>query len=144
MGSPLGPTLANVFLCFHEKTWLDNCPLEFKPLLYRRYVDDTFVLFKNEDHAAQFLEYLNDRHQNIRFTMELENENKLAFLDLLIEKGNNKFESSVFRKKTFSGLGISFFSYCSHKFKINAIKTLLHRAFHLCSTYQYLDNEFQF
>ena len=26
MGSPLGPTLANVFLCYHEKVWLQNCP----------------------------------------------------------------------------------------------------------------------
>ena len=45
MGSPLGPTLANAFLSYHEQTWLENCPSEFKPVLYRRYVDDIFVLF---------------------------------------------------------------------------------------------------
>ena len=33
MGSPLGPTLANVFLCFHEKIWLQNCLFEFKPII---------------------------------------------------------------------------------------------------------------
>ena len=27
MGSPLGPTLANVFMCFHEATWLNDCSL---------------------------------------------------------------------------------------------------------------------
>ena len=32
MGSPLGPTLANVFLCYYEKIWLQNCPSEFKPV----------------------------------------------------------------------------------------------------------------
>ena len=42
MGSPLGPTLANIFLCFHEQIWLDNCPFEFKPVIYSRFVDDTF------------------------------------------------------------------------------------------------------
>ena len=42
MGSPLGPTLANAFLCFYEKKWVDNCSAEFKPLLYKRYVDDCF------------------------------------------------------------------------------------------------------
>ena len=42
MGSPLGPTFANAFLCFHEQIWLD----EFKPVYYRRYVDDIFVLFR--------------------------------------------------------------------------------------------------
>ena len=25
IGSPLGPTLANGFLCYHEKIWLQNC-----------------------------------------------------------------------------------------------------------------------
>ena len=43
MGSPLGPTLANIFLCFHEQIWLDNCPVEFKPVIYRRFVDDTSI-----------------------------------------------------------------------------------------------------
>ena len=30
MGSPLGPTLASAFLCFHEQIWLNECPDEFK------------------------------------------------------------------------------------------------------------------
>ena len=45
MGSPLGPTLANVFLVHFEKNWLQNCPSDFKPHSYRRYVNDIFVLF---------------------------------------------------------------------------------------------------
>ena len=36
MGSTLGPTHANVFLCYHEKVWLQNCPSEFKPVIYKR------------------------------------------------------------------------------------------------------------
>ena len=32
MGVPLGPTLANAFLCHYEKLWLDSCPPEFKPV----------------------------------------------------------------------------------------------------------------
>ena len=34
MGSPLGPSLANAFLSYHEKNWLKNCPQEFKPVFY--------------------------------------------------------------------------------------------------------------
>ena len=30
MGSPLGPTLANDFLCCHDKVWLQNCLSEYK------------------------------------------------------------------------------------------------------------------
>ena len=48
MGSPLGATLANVFLCYHEKIWFQNCPSEFKSVIYRRYRDDTFLLFRSK------------------------------------------------------------------------------------------------
>ena len=54
MGSPLGPTFANLFLCHFEKIWLQNCPSDFQPILYRRYVDDTFVIFKHENQAKLF------------------------------------------------------------------------------------------
>ena len=47
MGSPLGPTLANTFLYFHEQIWLNECPDEFKPVYYRKYVDDIFILFRS-------------------------------------------------------------------------------------------------
>ena len=42
VGLPLGPTLANVFLCHYEKIWLNECPTQFKPSVYRRYGDDIF------------------------------------------------------------------------------------------------------
>ena len=32
MGSPLGPTLANAFLCHYEKIWVNECPSQFKPV----------------------------------------------------------------------------------------------------------------
>ena len=38
MGSPLGPSLANAFLSYHEKTCLNNCPQGFKPVFYWCYV----------------------------------------------------------------------------------------------------------
>ena len=47
MGSPLGPILANLFMGFHEKRWLDQ--FQFcQVLLYRRYVDDIICLFKSK------------------------------------------------------------------------------------------------
>ena len=75
MGLPLGPTFANIFLCYHEIQWLSDCPKEFKPSHYFRYVDDTFVLFSNIIHANKFLEYLNSKHPLINFTMETESRN---------------------------------------------------------------------
>ena len=66
MGSPLGPIFANIFMCFLEEKFLDQCPNSFKPIFYKRYVDDTFVLFKEEIHAQLFLDFINDFHHNIK------------------------------------------------------------------------------
>ena len=54
MESPLGPTLANIFLCHYEDIWLRNCLLECKPSYYKRYVDDIFVLFKSDTKVKSF------------------------------------------------------------------------------------------
>ena len=45
MGGCAPPTIADLFLSFHESRWLNECPRQFKPVLYRRYVDDTFLVF---------------------------------------------------------------------------------------------------
>ena len=135
MGSPLGPTLANAFLCYHEKTWLSECPVEFKPIKYNRYVDDCFLAFKCKDHVNKFLEYLNSKHRNISFTSELEINNKLPFLDILVTKNSGFLSTDVFRKDTYTGLGLNFDSFVPNLFKINSIKTLLHRAYNICSTW---------
>ena len=70
MGSPLGPTLANIFLYNHETTCLKNCPKSFKPLYYKRYVDGIFVLFEKPEQVLRFVNYMNKRHKNIKFSFE--------------------------------------------------------------------------
>ena len=124
--------------------WLSNCPIEFKPIFYRRYVDDTFILLSDKSHAPKFLNYIKRQHDNINFTMETESTNSLSFLDVLVSRQNNEFVSSVFRKSSFSGLGISFFSFCTKQFKTNAVLTLINRAYKICSNYFLLHDEFLF
>ena len=91
-----------------------------------------------------FLDYLNSKHQNINFTMETESNNQISFLDVLVRKDDFNFNTTVFRKPTFSGLGVSYFSYCCRKFKLNSIKSLVSRAYGLCSTFHNLNNEFNY
>ena len=55
---PTGSTLANIFLSLHEGTWLKNCPLQFNPKIYRRYIDDTFLVFSVQQ-VENFKQYLN-------------------------------------------------------------------------------------
>ena len=141
MGSPLGPTLANIFLCYYESLWLDECPPIFKPIYYRRYVDDCFLLFRDKEHASLFLNYLNTRHKNITFTIEHEVDQCLPFLDVLVHKENNKLYTNVYRKQTYTGLGLNYFSYVPQLFKLNAIKTLVFRAYNICCSWQYFHQE---
>ena len=54
MGSPLGPTFVTIFLCVHEILWLGKCPSEFRPVIYKRYVDNTSLLFQNVNQIEKF------------------------------------------------------------------------------------------
>ena len=140
MGSPLAPILANIFLSHWEQIWLDNCPLQFKPDYYRRYVDDTFVLFRDESHVNKFNKYLNSRHANIRFSCEVENDHVLNFLDILIRR-EDRFVTSIYRKPTFSGIYSHFNSYAPLIYKKGLIDCLVFRIFHLCSTWSIIHDE---
>ena len=84
MGSPLRPTLANIFLCHHKKKWLNDCPNNLKPVFYKRYVDDIFVLFKKSEHVQLFVNYMNSKHKNISFSYEIEKDGAMPFLDVNI------------------------------------------------------------
>ena len=134
MGSPLGPHLANTFMNFHEKIWLEKCPLEFKPKYYRRYVDDIFVLFESVEKMKKFESYLNSQHENIRFTSEFESDGKLPFLDMLVDR-NNGMSTSVYRKPTFTGIYTHFTSFLPSVYKMGLLSTILFRYYSLCSSY---------
>ena len=101
MGLSLGPTLANLFLVNYESKLLKDCCVQFAPKYYRRYVDGIFLLYKVKDHVQKFFRYMSSRHPNIKFTCEEENDNKISFLDISVTRTENKFTTSIFRKKNF-------------------------------------------
>ena len=84
MGSPLAPVLANIFMGFHESKWLDEYNLN-KPEFYLRYVDDVLAAFDNK-----ILFFENNRHPNIKFTIEKQINHPIAFLDVFISGINNQ------------------------------------------------------
>ena len=104
VGSPLGPTLANIFLCYHKSNWLEGFSKDFKPVYYKRYVDGIFVLFNKPEHTKFFLEYINKKYKNMYLSIETEISGSLSFLDIKIFWENIKLVTSVFRKETFSGV----------------------------------------
>ena len=135
MGSPLSPTLANAFLHHYEKECFDNCPSHFKPIVYRSYVDDIFVLFSSKEHLQPFVDYMNKQDRCIKFTSETEKNNTFSFLDINITRQNNQLKTSVYRKPTFSGVFIHYENYIDQSYKKSLIFTLLSRCCSICSDY---------
>ena len=132
MGSILSSILANIFVGYLESK-LFTSDINCKPEVYFRYVDDSFAAFYNLDQCVAFLNILNTLHPNLEFTMEMEEDNKLSFLDVLVEKQDMMIVTSVFRKKTFTGQYQRWDSFSPERIKINLIHMLVHRAMNICS-----------
>ena len=98
MGSPLGPTLANIIMTAFEdeivRKLFDSDVIKF----YARYVDDTLIVAKPSD-FNNILETFNTFHLQIQFTLEEFPDNNVHFLDLQI----NSSDITIFRKPTHTG-----------------------------------------
>ena len=100
-----------------------------------------FVLLKSENHFSNLLFYLKCKHPNIRFTYEIEKGRSLAVLDSDVDRGNNKFETSVHRKSTFPGIYTNYRFFIATEYKSSLITTLLYRSFTIVSDYHKLHEE---
>ena len=130
MGSPLGPALANIFMCSFENKWLKDCPLSLKPVFHRWYVYDMFVLFSSLDQEQKFKKYLSSKHPSIK--VSLENDGCLSFRDINIFREKGKFVTNVYQKKTFSGVYTNFNSFIPETYKTSLIESFLFLCFGLC------------
>ena len=130
IGSPLGPFLANIFVGFHERRLFDRFP---KPFIYLRYVDDTFVSFKSRGDALVFFDTLNQQHSSQSFIIEEEDKGQLPFLDVLVERCDSSFFTSIYRKATFTGLYLDWHSFAPKSRKLNLIRCLSYRVLNICS-----------
>ena len=129
MGSPLAPILANLFMGYRDKDWIETAQVA-KCTFYKRYVDDIFAVFEFELDEETFYTYFNIKGKNIKFTYEKQIENKLSFLDILISNNKN-LQTSVFHKKTYTGLELNYFSFVPDSYKYGFVKTLIDRMYRI-------------
>ena len=74
-------------------------------------------------------------YSNIEFTIESEQNNAFPFLGILVTRNqNNTFMTSIYRKKTFTGLYTKWDSFTPRKYKRNLIRSLIYRYYRLCSS----------
>ena len=95
MGSPLGPTLANIFMgCIKLKV----IPA-FKKIIVSKVCWWSFCFFRNEKTMDECFNILDNAHKAINFTIEKEKNNELAFLDVLVKWKENRFLTTMTERK---------------------------------------------
>ena len=90
------PVVANVFMDALEHYALTSFALP--PLIWIRYVDDTFCIF-NANFLLAFLDHLNSICSCINFTLEKEKFNCLSFLNVTVYRNKNNSLSAYIKKK---------------------------------------------
>ena len=94
MGSPFGPSLANIFVRYYKALIFKRVN---KPLVYYQYVD-IFAVFNDKDECNDFFSHLNSLHPSLRFTFKKKCNRTLPFLDVLVEKNDHEFVTSFYKK----------------------------------------------
>ena len=129
MGSPPAPLLANGWLSKYDKDIQDDA------LLYFRYMDD-IVRDIHTDRIESKLSDVNSLHDNLKFTIERENEqNQIPFLDMLIIRDVNRLSSTWYTKPTDTGLTMNYHALAPMKFKRGNVIGLIHRIYRSCSNW---------
>jgi len=130
MGSPVSPLVAILYMEHLEQKLLATAPMELKPRLWKRYVDDILEVV-NKTSVDELTEFLNnlDNSGSIKFTYEKECEGKIAFLDVLTvrnDEGNVKLQ--IYRKPTHTDQYLNFSSHHLIEHKRSVVRTLLQRS----------------
>ena len=131
MGSPISPVVANIYMEMFEDLALRTTA---RLRMWRRYVDDTFCVM-NKQHTQSFLDHLNSLRPTIQFTMELERDGKLPFLDtLLTRREDGRVNIGIHRKTTHTDRYLQNTSHLPAHVKLWVASCLFHRARTVAST----------
>ena len=123
MGSPVSPIVANIFMENFERNAI--LTMKDRPHLWLRFVDDVLAIVKRTSLPSM---HLNKQNAAITFTMEVEKDGKLPFLDGEIERENARLNLSVYRKPSHSGRYLNFNSHNPISAKCSTADALFNRA----------------
>lgn len=130
MGSPLSGLLADLYMNhFERKFIMSNDTYRKRIMFYRRYVDDTFVVFDGTIRQLEsMVNEINKVHPKIKFTLEHEDGNQINFLDTTVKKEDGVLSFNVYRKPTATNTTIHSSSFHPLSHKMAAYNSLVHRA----------------
>ena len=81
-----------------------------------------------------FHKHLNTQHQNIKFIVEVEENNKLSFLDIQVTRNGTKLNTSVYRKTTHTDRYIPFHSNHHPRTVTRVMRCMRDRANQICDS----------
>ena len=126
MGSPVSVTVANLVMEDVEQRALAT--FTNPPKVWKRYVDDTCCALATSD-IDRFHQHINSIEPHIQFTVEIETNGQLPFLDLLLRREEDgSISTSVYRKPTNTDRYLDFSSHHPQAHKAAVVRTLMNRA----------------
>jgi hypothetical protein len=115
MGSRISGLLANIFIDHLESALVPNLPIS----IYKRYVDDIFILTKNEESAVTIARSFNDNEHGLIFELEKPTDNSLNLLDFGVAVVDGSARISFYQKPSRSNIFVNFNSHLPLKLKRN-------------------------
>jgi hypothetical protein len=124
-GCPIGKSIsgeiAEIFMNWFEEQYIFSKNKVFKPILWKRMRDDVFVIWDTNSginmqdnemtNIEQFLPVLNSFEEKIQFTLEMEKDKCLPFLDMVLIREEERILTKVYRKPTHTQRYINWRSY---------------------------------
>jgi hypothetical protein len=101
MGAPTSSILSEIYLQYLEHNYIINILSKFHIQYYSRYVDDIFIMYNdNITKIEDVLNEFNKLQKKIQFTLEIESNNILNYLDISIIRKDKNLEFGIYRKPT--------------------------------------------
>ena len=126
MGSPVSAVVTDLYMEFFEELALRTVPMQHR--FWKRYVDDTCCIVK-KGIVEKLLTHLNNVRPSIRFTVKVEKDGRLPFLDTLLQRRDDgSLDVTVYRKPTHTDRYLDFHSPHPPQVKRGLVKCLFDRA----------------
>jgi hypothetical protein len=123
-----------------EKLTLDSA--QNRSSLWLRCVDDIFVVWPpGPERLQNFLSHLNSLRPSVQFTMGIESDSAIHFLNVVVVRKETTLATKVYMKPTHTGRYLSFASNHPPHVKRGLIRSFHNRASAICHERQDLLNE---
>ena len=135
IGKSISKPLAGIYMHWFERTYVFNETGEFRDniVFWKRQMDDIFFVWKgSKEELELFVWKFNRIEIRIQFTLEVEKEEFLPFLDVGILKKEGKLVTKIYRKPIHTQQYIHWGSNHPKHMLLGVLKGLIHRAHVLC------------